>query len=108
MGKNAKANMYVDIVAMHEEVTGSCNLCTVRFPNKEQVKFIVDCGLFQEEKYQKENYSFPFDPKEIEFVLVTHNHIDHIGRIPKLYRDEFKRKNICKHNHIRINALCIK
>ena len=41
MGKNAKANMYVDILALHEEVTGSCNLCTVRFPNREKVSFIV-------------------------------------------------------------------
>lgn len=87
MSRNTKANMYVDIVALHKEVTGSCNICTVRLPNKEKVKFIVDCGLFQEENYQKQNYYFPFDPKEISFLLVTHNHIDHIGRIPKLYKD---------------------
>ena len=89
MSKNTKADMFVDIVALHSEVTGSLNLCTVRLPNQETHKFIVDCGLFQEEKYQRENYYFPFDPHEIEFVLVTHNHIDHIGRIPKLYKDGF-------------------
>lgn len=92
MGKNNKANMYVDIVSLHNEVTGSCNICTVRFPDAKKVKFIVDCGLFQEEKYQRQNYYFPFDPKEMSFLLVTHNHIDHIGRIPKLYKDGFKGK----------------
>lgn len=89
MSKNTKADMYVDIVALHEEVTGSCMICTVRLPDQKRLKFIVDCGLFQEEKYQKENYYFPFDPQEIDFALVTHNHIDHIGRIPKLYKDGF-------------------
>ena len=90
MSKNTKADMYVDIVALHNEVTGSCNICTVRLPDQRKLKFIVDCGLFQEEKYQKENYYLPFDPKEIDFALVTHNHIDHIGRIPKLYKDGFE------------------
>ena len=92
MGKNVKANMYVDIVSLHNEVTGSCNICTVRFPNTKKVKFIVDCGLFQEEKYQKQNYYFPFEAEDINFALVTHNHIDHIGRIPKLYKEGFKGK----------------
>lgn len=108
MGKNAKANMYVDIIAMHEEVTGSCNLCTIRFSNREKVKFLVDCGLFQEEKYQKENFSFPFNAKDIDFALVTHNHIDHIGRIPKLYKDGFKRYYLYKHYNIKTYALCSK
>lgn len=89
MSKNTKADMFVDIVALHSEVTGSLNYCTVHLPNQEIIKFIVDCGLFQEEKYQSENYYFPFEPSEIDFALVTHNHIDHIGRIPKLYKDGF-------------------
>lgn len=89
MSKNTKADMFADIVALHSEVTGSLIYCSVRLPNQEKLKFLVDCGLFQEEKYQKDNYYFPFDPHEIDFVLVTHNHIDHIGRIPKLYKDGF-------------------
>ncbi len=92
MSKKNKAELYLDVVALHKEVTGSCILCTVRFPDREKVKFIVDCGLFQEEKYQKQNYTFPFDPKEISFMLVTHTHIDHIGRIPKLYKEGFTGK----------------
>lgn len=87
--KKNKTKMYADIISLHNEVTGSCIICTVRFPNKEKIRFLVDCGLFQEEKYQLQNFSFPFDPKEINFVLVTHNHIDHVGRLPKLYKDGF-------------------
>jgi len=51
MSKNNKADMYLDMIALHKEVTGSCILCKVRLPNRETLKFIVDCGLFQEEKY---------------------------------------------------------
>ena len=90
MGNKNKTNMYVDIISLHSEVTGSCIICTVRFPDKEKIRFLIDCGLFQEENYQLQNFSFPFDPKEIKFVLVTHNHIDHVGRLPKLYKDGFR------------------
>lgn len=92
MRKKNKADMYLDVTALHEEVTGSCILCTVRYPDKSKTQFIVDCGLFQEEKYQAQNYSFPFYPKDIDFMLVTHTHIDHIGRIPKLCKEGFNGK----------------
>ena len=55
-------------------------------------KILVDCGLFQGEHSVADNNweSFPFDPKEIPFLINTHAHIDHIGRIPKLVRDGFR------------------
>ena len=88
-----KNRVYVDIMATHNEVTGSCILCIVKYKNGETVKFVVDCGLFQEQKYEELNNSLPFKPEELNFVLVTHNHIDHIGRLPFLIKKGFN-KNI--------------
>lgn len=57
-------------------------------------KILVDCGLVQGDRLQmKVNAeAFPYDPGEVDFLLVTHSHADHIGRIPKLVRDGFKGK----------------
>ncbi|MEK7583272.1 MAG: MBL fold metallo-hydrolase [Patescibacteria group bacterium] len=54
-------------------------------------RILVDCGLFQGSKYADDlNYQpFGYDPKTIDFVFVTHSHIDHIGRLPKLFKEGF-------------------
>lgn len=55
-------------------------------------KFLVDCGMYQgsaEEEYENEA-PFAFDINEIDFVLLTHAHIDHSGRIPKLYNEGYR------------------
>ena len=80
---------YVDIMSASPEVTGSCTFCTVKYPNNEFEHFIVDCGLFQELMYSELNSELQFDPKDIDFVLVTHNHVDHIGRLPLLVKKGF-------------------
>jgi metallo-beta-lactamase family protein len=60
----------------------------------DSTKVLVDCGLQQGVKQHCENdpnrKPFPFDPAEIDFLLVTHAHADHIGRIPKLVKDGFR------------------
>lgn len=57
-------------------------------------KFLVDCGLFQgqakDELQNEEDFKFNID--EIDFMLLTHAHIDHSGRIPKLYKDGYRNK----------------
>ena len=55
-------------------------------------KILVDCGLFQGgQKIEKKNEEpFPYNPKEIDFVFITHAHLDHIGRLPKLVGGGFK------------------
>ncbi len=55
-------------------------------------KILVDCGLAQGSKYAEDlNYEdFKYNPKEIDVVFVTHSHIDHIGRMAKLYKDGFR------------------
>lgn len=54
-------------------------------------KFLIDCGLRQGNRFgESENYEpFPYDPKSIKALFVTHAHMDHIGRIPKLVKDGF-------------------
>ncbi len=55
-------------------------------------KILVDCGMHQGSNFcEKHNFEpFKYDPKSISAVFVTHAHIDHIGRLPKLYRDGFR------------------
>lgn len=55
-------------------------------------KILVDCGLTQSTKLADEaNWGdFSYDPKEIDALFITHAHIDHIGRIPKLFKDGFR------------------
>ena len=57
-------------------------------------KILIDCGLHQGSNFsERQNFEpFPYKPSEIDAVFVTHAHIDHIGRIPQLYRAGFKGK----------------
>ncbi len=73
-------------------VTGSCHLITT-----ENHKILLDCGQFQGGKAQDAlNYEeFPFDPAEIDLVILSHAHIDHCGRIPLLVKRGFKGDIYC-------------
>ncbi len=57
-------------------------------------RFLVDCGMWQgkAEQEMENSQEFEFNPLEIDFMLLTHAHIDHSGRIPKLYKEGFKNK----------------
>ena len=85
-----KSKFHADIMCLNEEVTGSCHVCVVKTPNNETIKFIVDCGSFQESDYYKYNYTFSFNCNGLDFALVTHNHTDHIGRFPLLVKLGFR------------------
>ena len=56
-------------------------------------KFLVDCGLYQggAKDEIKNEEPFPYDINEIDFMLLTHAHIDHSGRIPKLYKEGYRK-----------------
>jgi metallo-beta-lactamase family protein len=68
------------------EVTGSC----FRF-EAGRARFLVDCGMFQgrREVTERNHAPWPFRPTDLDFVLLTHAHIDHSGLLPKLVRDGF-------------------
>lgn len=65
------------------EVTGSCYLIETA-----TTRFLVDCGMFQggREASERNRQPFGFDPRTLDFVLLTHAHIDHSGLLPKLTR----------------------
>lgn len=68
------------------DVTGSC--VHIKTPNRQ---ILLECGSFQScgsdlENYKINNKHFDFKPKDIDYVFLMHNHIDHIGLTPKLYK----------------------
>ena len=67
-----------------EEVTGSCHLLEI-----EGVKILIDCGMFQGEEEPLNERPFEFRASEIDYLFLTHAHLDHIGRVPKLVREGF-------------------
>ena len=79
--------MKIHFVGAAREVTGSCYLIETG-----QVRFLVDCGMVQggREAAARNHAPFPFDPASIDFVLLTHAHIDHSGLLPKLARHGFQ------------------
>ena len=87
----SKERFYCHMTSLNPEVTGSLHPVTVNYPDGRQTNFIVDCGLYQEKAYNELNRKkFPFNAEKIDFVLITHNHADHMGRLPYLVNGGFR------------------
>lgn len=84
--------MKITFAGANREVTGSCyHIAT------ERANIVLDCGMFQGGKWAEDkNFQpFPFDASKVDAVIVTHAHFDHIGRLPKLYKEGFRGKIFC-------------
>jgi len=79
--------MEIQFLGAAREVTGSCYLFQV-----DKYRFLVDCGLIQGTfEHEKKNWEpFPFNPREIDAVVLTHAHLDHSGRLPLLVKAGFR------------------
>lgn len=84
--------MKIKFCGAAEGVTGSCHKVTTV-----NHQILLDCGQFQGGKQQERmnRESFPFNPEEIECVVLSHAHIDHCGRLPLLVKQGFRGKIIC-------------
>lgn len=82
-------NVSISFYGGAQEVTGACYLLETP-----ESKILIDCGLFQGYRFadEKNREPFPFPVKDLDALIVTHAHIDHIGRIPKLYKEGFRGK----------------
>ena len=80
--------MHLSFHGAARQVTGSCHLLTL----DDGFTVLMDCGLYQ--GYDKEmkdfNATWTFDPASVDVVVLSHAHIDHSGRLPKLVKDGFK------------------
>jgi len=69
-----------------EVVTGSCHILQL----KDGRHIMIDCGMFQGKVEDRNLEPFGFNPAQIDILLITHGHLDHVGRIPKLVKEGFK------------------
>ena len=83
--------MKLTIHGAARQVTGSMHLLEVG-----QYKILVDCGLdYDRDRSMQSNENFPFNPADIDVVVLTHAHIDHSGNLPTLVRLGFNGQILC-------------
>ncbi|MCB0631661.1 MAG: MBL fold metallo-hydrolase [Saprospiraceae bacterium] len=87
--------MKIKFCGAAREVTGSAHLLTL----DNGYTILLDCGLYQgyNSDYKTFNDTWLFDPKEIDCLILSHAHIDHSGRLPKLVKDGYRGNIICTH-----------
>lgn len=83
--------MKIEFYGAAKCVTGSCHILKIN-----DKTILLDCGLYQgKDEKERGNNEFHFDPKSVDYVILSHAHIDHSGRIPLLYKKGFKGEILC-------------
>lgn len=91
----------VTMKCFHDGVTGSSIMLKIKRPGQNFKKVLIDWGGYQEEKYDILNRVVEFDPGEVDAVVVTHSHIDHIYKLPILYKYGYSGDIYCSEKAIK-------
>ena len=95
--------MKLQFLGANNQVTGSRYLLEAG-----GLRMQVDCGMFQERKYRGLNWEpSAVPPGDIDFLLLTHSHVDHVGMVPKLVKDGFQGTIYCTRASARIASIVL-
>ncbi len=84
-------NIKLSFLGAAQNVTGSKYLLQANGTN-----ILIDCGMYQERQFMERNWNpFPFSPKDVDSVFLTHAHLDHCGLLPKLVKEGFNGPIYC-------------
>jgi len=97
--------MTIQFCGAARTVTGSSHLITL----DDGYKILLDCGLYQghDKDFEEFNSTWHFKPNEIDCVILSHAHIDHAGRLPRLVRDGFSGHIIATHATRDLSAIML-
>ncbi len=97
--------MTIKFCGAAREVTGSCHLVTL----DNGFTILLDCGLYQGNSPQMKNFNeeWFFNPATIDCMVLSHAHIDHTGKIPKLVKDGFNNTIYCTHATRGLSAIML-
>ena len=83
--------MKIKFLGACKNVTGSKFFLQI-----DNINLLIDCGLFQERELKNKNWEpFPVPPEKINYILLTHAHLDHSGYLPRIVKEGFSGKILC-------------
>ena len=92
------------------EVTGTCHELQVEYQPGKWSRVLLDCGLFQGRRIEavEKNVTFTFKPTDIDAVVLSHAHMDHVGRVPLLHKRGYRGPVYCTYASKDLAAVMLK